>query len=149
MDYLKSAVNLCNPKEVEVLLTKYTEVRKALDNLSEKAQAFIPKEIVDNISLANEELNKLNTEIRQAIDQFGSYQDLENEVYGVKQRKVSRAYDALVFDVAYPEYSKAVIIKAVDTTKLNGLIKGNLIKEDELREKGILKETEAYSYIIK
>lgn len=149
MDYTKSAVNLCNPKEVEVLLGKYAETRKVLDDLNAKAQALIPKEITDNIGLANEELNKLNGQIRQAIDQYGSYQDLVREIYGIKQRKISKSYDADRFDTAYPEYSKAVVIKAIDTVKLNGLVKGGLLVEDELRAKGVLKEAESYAYVIR
>ena len=80
---------------------------------------------------------------------YGSYQDLDKGWYAVKQRKVSKSYNAEAFEKTYPQFAPAVIIKTVDTTKLNGLIKGGLLAEDDLVDVHIIKESESFAYIIK
>lgn len=148
-DYSKSAVNLCNPPELEIMLGRYRDLQYVQEQLNNQAKALIPPELSSAIAKKGDAINELNTMIREKIDLLGSYQNLDNGMCAIKQRKVSKSYNAEEFDRWYPEYSKAVIVKAIDTTKLNGLIKGNLIKEEDLKEREILKETETYAYIIK
>ncbi len=149
MDYTKSAVNLCNPKEIETLLYQYQSKVAEYDEVNESIEKVIPAVLLEKRNLVEVEKDKLHEQIKLKIDELGSYQDIDTGLYAVKQRKISKSYDAEKFDSTYPEYSKAVIIKAIDTTKLNGLIKGGLITEPKLKEQSILKETESYSYIIK
>jgi hypothetical protein len=149
VDYSKSAVNLCNPGVIEIKLFKYRELQSERDTIQDKIKSLVPQELQNELELKESSLNTLNQEIKASIDELGSYQNLDNGMTAVKQRKVSKSYDAEKFDSVYPDYSKAVIVKAIDTTKLAGLIKGGLIKEEELKSKSILKETETFAYIIK
>jgi hypothetical protein len=150
-DYSASAVNLCNPPEVGEVLRGQIARQLTLKQLKQQADDCVPEELRQKIQALGDEIVKENDGLREYIDTFGSYQDLELGIYAVKQRTVSKSYNAVAFERIYPQYAPAVIIKAVDTTKLNGLIKGGLLNEDDLKhpDMGVIKETESYRYIIK
>ena len=148
-DYSASAVKMVNPPETHTLLGELKNLKADLLVLNEQVDALIPQELRDRIEICQKWIIEKEVDIRLAVDMFGSYQDLDKGWYAVKQRKVSKSYNAEKFEAIYPQYSPAVIIKAVDTTKLNGLIKGGLITNDELILHAITKETESFAYIIK
>ena len=148
-DYSASAVNLKNPQEVLVEMVKLKGLYDNLLVLQNQLETYIPKELKDRIEICQKYISEQNAQVRLSVDTFGSYQDLEQGWYAVKQRKVSKSYNAEAFEKTYPQFAPAVIIKAVDTTKLNGLIKGGLIDEPLLKGSGIIKESESFAYIIK
>jgi hypothetical protein len=148
-DYTKSAVNLCNPEQIKGMLQYLSEITKGKVELEGKIQALIPQVLKDTLTEAEKEIMQVQNDINLAINEHGSYQDLEAGLYAVKQRKVSKSYDASLFETAYPQFAPAVIIKAVDTGKLAGLIKGGLLDEAQLKAGGIIQEKETFSYIIK
>ena len=148
-DYSASAVKMVNPPEIKILLGELQKLKADMLILNEQVDALIPQELRDRIEICQKWIIEKELDIRLAVDMFGSYQDLEQGQYAIKQRKISKSYDAQKFEAIYPQYSPAVIIKAVDTTKLNGLIKGGLITNDELILHAITKETESFAYIIK
>lgn len=148
-DYSASAVNLCNPPELQELLARLYEAQGNANEIKDRIDAAIPPELLKASEQVRDTISALNTEIRAVIEKYGSYQDVINGAYAIKQRKVSRTYNAQPFETNYPQFAPAVIIKAVDTTKLNGLIKGGLLTEEQLRQTGVLTETESYAYIIK
>ncbi len=134
-DYSKSALDLKNPLEVRDLLMAYLKVQAArdiatitLDNLLEKLPEHIAliktAKIMDTAYKA----------VKEAIDRCGSLQDIEEGLYALKQGKVSTSYSvAKVRDLA-PDYAKGVIVEEVDARKLNGLHKGGLITDAQLKE---------------
>ncbi len=148
-DYTASAVDLKNPVETLDGLRKVLTVRDYLARLQQEAQECIPKELADKISEATLGLATAEDELKKNIDAFGSYQDTELGMYALKQRKVSVSYDALAFECRYPQYAPAIVIKAVDTTKLKGLIKGGLLDEADMKAGMVSKESESFAYIIK
>ncbi len=148
-DYSASAVKLCNPPEVEGLLRELQNEQTALNQLQNQADASIPEAIKVSISATQVRVEILSKNIRQAIDDFGSFQNVDKGSYAVKQRKLSKSYNAESFEKTYPQFSPAVIIKAVDTTKLNGLLKGGLLDEARLEADGVLKISESFAYIIR
>ena len=148
-DYSASAVKLCNPPEVEGLLLDLQNEQTSVEQLKNQANALIPDELKVKIGQAEFTVAKLSTEIRRVIDKEGSYQDIEVGWYALKQRKVSKSYKAEPFEKNYPQFAPAVIIKAIDTAKLTGLIKGGLINEGQLEADGVLVCTESFAYIIK
>ena len=149
IDYSASAVKMVNPPETHTLLGELKNLKADILVLNEQVDALIPQELRDRIEICQKRIIEKEVDIRLAVDMFGSYQDLDKGWYAVKQRKISKSYNAEKFEAIYPQYSPAVIIKAVDTTKLNGLIKGGLITNDELILHAITKETESFAYIIK
>jgi hypothetical protein len=149
MDYSNSAENLTNPDRVKELLGRLKENNSKLVLLREQAEALIPENLQEDIRCMSELVNNLTQDIRQAVDESGSFQDLENGLYGIKQRKVSKSYDPASFKTAYPQFAPAVIVETINATALSGLIKGQLITEENLKTTGVLKETVSYAYIIK
>ncbi len=148
-DYSASAVNLCNPPELKDLLARLCEAQGNANEIKDRIDTAIPPELRRASEQIQDAISVLNIEIRAAIEKYGSYQDVINGAYALKQRKASKTYNAQPFETNYPQFAPAVIIKAVDTTKLNGLVKGGLLTEEQLRQTGVLTETENYAYIIR
>ncbi len=151
IDYSNSAVNLNNIPLMGEFLENLREQEKELQELQEKANSYIPVDLLSCIEQNQLAINEYRNFITKQIEPFGSYQDLEQGLYAVKQRKVTKSYDAEAFEKKYPQYAPAIIVKSVDTTKLNGLIKGGLLNETDLKHPdiGVITEKEYYSYIIK
>ena len=149
IDYSASAVKMVNPPEIKVLLGELQKLKADMLILNEQAEKLIPQDLKDRMSICSKYISEKEADVKLAIDIFGSYQDLEQGQYAVKQRKVSKSYNAEKFEAIYPQYSPAVIIKAVDTTKLNGLIKGGLLTENYLKTLDIIHESESFAYVIR
>jgi hypothetical protein len=149
IDYSGSAVKLCNEPTMKDYLIELDRLQKQLTVLQEQADALVPEYLKSAITTTSKNIAEQTKGIRDSIDTFGSYQDLDNSWYAVKQLKRSKSYLAEPFEMKYPQYAPAVIVKTVDTAKLNGLIKGGLVNEAQLEADGVLKVSESYAYIIK
>jgi hypothetical protein len=149
IDYSKSAVNLSNSVVLSVELDQLQNLEQQGEAINNQISSLIPQALIDMQDQNTELIAKKHDEIKLLIETCGSYQNLEKGWYGIKQRKVSKSYNALEFEKNYPSFAPAVIIKAVNTTALNGLIKGGLITEDHLKGLGITEEKETFQYIIK
>ena len=148
-DYSASAVNLCNPPEVKELLERLQVKQVSLQAITEKIEACVPAELREGASSLNNDIGELKMLLQQCVDRQGSYQDIERGEYAVKQRRVSKNYNVEPFEKTYPQFAPAVIVKAIDTSKLNGLIKGGLLDEARLEADGVLVCTSSFAYIIK
>jgi hypothetical protein len=148
-DYTASAVNLKNNINLAIDMKAFRGLSAQIEELKKKMDEFIPLEMKASLESLECQLNACYAGIKTDIDQYGSYQNVEDGIYAVKQSKKSKSYKAEPFEKTYPQFAPAVIIKAVDTTKLNGLIKGGLLDEARLEADGILTITETYAYIIK
>ena len=150
-DYTASAVNLNNPLTVQEMLGVYLKTQAELEALQEEARKVIPAELSAAIAAASELLAVQKKTVQLSIDNFGSYQDIDNGHYAVKQRKVSEEYHVEPFKKLYPQYIPAVIVETINVKALEGLIKGKLLDRDELKNAdiGIITENESFTYIIK
>jgi hypothetical protein len=148
-DYSQSALMLTNPPAVEVALMELLTKQQVLDDLKAQAAALIPQELTDRIAQAATAVAEKNAEVRQAIDNFGSYQNLTTGWYALKQVKVKREYLAEPFIENFPKFAPAVIEQTVNVKALDGLVKGHLITEDDLKGAGVINESKSYAYIIK
>jgi len=148
-DYSASAVKMVNDLNLQIDLTAYHGLSAQIEGLKAKIDAVIPQEMKDQLSSWETQLNACTQAVKADIETYGSYQDLELGWYAVKQRAVSKSYDAKVFKDIYPQFSPAVIVETVNEKALSGLIKGGLITEADLKTIGVIKESESYRYIIK
>jgi hypothetical protein len=146
IDYSAKAVNLGDHEPVKIALAAYRELEGKATKCRTKLQD-LPE--YKELEALESQLNDLRLEVIAAIDEYGSYQDIENGWYAVKQRKESKSYIAESFVESFPKYIPAVIEQAINVKALEGLIKGKLITEDELKEKGVMQITENFAYIIK
>ena len=149
MDYSKSAVNLTNPVQLQVDLRALAGLTSQIQELQAKMDACIPQELITLMESLQTQRQGCETGLRSDIETYGSYQDITVGDYAVKQRKVSISYDPQVFRAQYPDYAPAVIKETIDSTKLNGLIKGGLLTPEDLEKKGVSSKSETFAYIIK
>ena len=145
-DYSASAVNLVNPPEIGLKLVEYQDYQARVKTLEANLEA-IPE--FQELQACQKEIADLNAQLRGMIDAQGSYQDIENGFYGVKQLKKTKLYSASNFEYYFPEYATAVLVKSINVPVLEGLIKGNLLNEDGLRRAHIIEDKESYAYIIR
>jgi len=145
-DYSNSAESLINPPEIG---EKLKELYQAQQDV--KLQEELLREIAtyQHLKTSEQKVADLTAQIKDMIDAQGSYQDLEQGYYAVKYRRVSKAYEAEPFIKAYPQFVPAVIINSVNTQALQGLIKGGLITEEDLKRNLVQKESINYAYVVK
>lgn len=144
-DYTKSAVKLTNPPQVKELLEKLHQEQKMAEGL----KLSIPPDIRTAIEGNEKRIADITAQIKSAIQQFGSYQDVEAGVYGVYNRRVTKEYHAGEFKAAYPKLVPAVIEESVNINTLKGMIKGGVITEDDLKAAEVITESEAFAYYIR
>lgn len=80
---------------------------------------------------------------------FGSEVFTKNGIYAIKQVKMSKVYHVEPFKIFYALHAPAVIVEAVNTKVLDGLIKGGVIPEADLLMHKVITEDVTYSFIIK
>ena len=144
-DYTNSAVNLCNPEQLRQLLTELHARQKDL----EEASARIPQDIAVEIGRLGERVSDLQKKIRVAIDEHGSYQDIENGDYAVKYKRISKVYNADPFKEHYAKYVPAVVVETINAKALEGIIKGGLIEEADLKMHKVITEDMGYAYYVR
>ena len=145
-DYSASAVNLCNPPELGQRLMAYRDCQAKVRILEANLEA-LPE--FQELQACQKKIANINAEIRGMVDAQGSYQDIENGFYAVKQLKKTKLYSATNFESCFPEYATAVLTKSINVPVLEGLIKGNLLNEDGLRRAHIIEDKETFAYIVK
>ena len=148
-DYTNSAIDLCNPQEVKELLDQYHEEIDKQGALQAQADAMIPQELRDSIAEKQELVSELNQQICDAIEKYGSFQDVEAGHYAVKQKKVSQVFHVGPFKEHYAEFVPAVIVETVDKKKVTALIKGGLIEEADLKGYKVITEDVTYAFIVR
>lgn len=144
-DYTNSAVKLCNPPQVKALLDK---LHKAQAELSYQ-KSTIPFAILEAIEGAEKTINDTTAAIKGAIEQFGSYQDVEAGIYGVYNRRITKQYHAEPFKTAYPKLAPGVIVESINVDTLKGMIKGGVLYEATLKDDKVITESEAFAFYIR
>lgn len=146
-DYESSAVKLVNSPQIRDFLVIIRETESTLIAQRAIAEACIPIEVKTRIAELEQAVNTQREGMKKLIDEFGSYQDIENGYYAVKQMRKTVAYEPkLVRDNLDEKLAGMVIIEAVDKTKLAGLVKGGFITQEQADQCGIAKIS--YAYII-
>ncbi|OBW62614.1 MAG: hypothetical protein A9183_06900 [Dehalococcoides mccartyi] len=137
-DYSESAFNLTNKAELAEMLNqrRYMEARI----LGAKTAAGLP--------VMEQELADLDIKVRQAIDTLGSYQDVENGKYAVKQRRQSIIYSPDKVREYLGKYAPAIIDEHVNEKVLTSLIKGGQVS-DEIVPQLVEDTRETFAYIIR
>ena len=144
-DYSGSAVLLTNPPQVMELLAQYHGEQKVLSMLREKADASVPQGIKDGIALHTKMMTDIDKAIHQAIDEFGSYQDIDKGEYALKQKRESIIYKPeLVRQYAPSKVASFVLVESVDSKALDALVKAGQLTPVEARQCGEVKESFAY-----
>jgi len=147
-DYSASAVMLTNPGKVMVQYAILKVQQTKMAYLQGQAEASIPQELRDEIFETQKLIETKNKELREAIDELGSYQNVEAGEYAVKQMRKTVNYEpALARDNLDPKCAAMVIVESVDKVALNRLVKAQMVTQEEADLCGIAKID--YAYIIR
>ena len=147
-DYTESAVNLCNPPQVEKLLDKLGTEEATLSQLEAELNES-NGELVSKIAGQTAEITGLQLAIREAVEKHGSYQDLEKERYGIKYKRVSKVFHVEPFKEHYEKYVSAVVVETISVKALEGIIKGKLIEEADLKMHKVITEDVGYAFYVR
>lgn len=144
-DYSASAVNLVNPVEVGCKLAELAQLKINQARLEAVLQAY-PE--YGELAVLHRAQGLLEVQIKELIDEQGSFQDLEAGIYAVKQRREKLTYQVdLVIQHLSSKLADLVLVKTVDSKALDGLVKGKLVTPEEARQCATVKED--FAYIIK
>lgn len=147
-DYSESAENLCNPTEVYELLVRLHGEQASLANQEAELKALNPN-LHEQVELTQQVIAGLQKDIRQAIETYGSFQDTELGYYGVKYRRMIKSYHAEPFNVYFTKFASAVVEETINVKALEGLIKGKLIDEVELKQRNVITEETQFAFLIR
>jgi len=147
-DYSNVAENLCNPPEVFELLKKLHEEQGHLEGQRELLRSQ-NETLCKQIETTEEIIAKLQEKIRAAVGIYGSFQDIGLGLYAVKYRRMHKEYNIPSFKEHFPEYIKAVIEESLNAKKLDGLVKGGLIKEEDLKHFRVVTEKPSYAFYVR
>lgn len=150
-DYTESAVNLCNPSEVKELLDFLRDKQKDREtNLEELSELTGYNAIAEKIKLCDEVIGRCQAQLREAIEEHGSYQDIENERYGVKYTRKTAVYGNLAsFKKNFPKFVELCIKETIDVDALKGQVKGKLITSEELEKTKVLTWDTGYAFYVR
>ncbi len=148
-DFTESAENLCNPEPVKALLDKLSTAQSSVDTLvKELAEKNVP--LTKKITKQNETIASLQLSIREAVEEHGSYQDLESERYAVKYARKTATYGNLPsFKQNFPKFVELCVKEAIDIAAVKGQIKGKLITEQALEDAEVLTYSTGYAFYVR
>lgn len=99
------------------------------------------------LASAKGQLAEVDARIKQTIDTEGSFQDITNGLYAIKQERKSIKYSPVLVEQYCPEFALAVIDRHVNNEKLLKLASSGLITQDTMR-KVIGDEKITYAFFI-
>ena len=143
-----SAVNLCNPEPVKALLEKLSTQQGKYNKLAEELKTS-NVELVEKMAKHTERISDLQASIREAIEEHGSYQDLDGERYAVKYARKTEGYSLEPFKLNFPKFVGLCVKEILDVQALRGQIKGKLITIKELEDAGVLEYSTNYAFYVR
>jgi len=148
-DFTESAVKLVNPPEVKQLLQQLSAEQAELEVVTKEMEAIVPSELIEKASLQSKRVADLQTAIREAVEEHGSYQDTENERYAVKYARRSKVYNLIPFKKKFLKFVELCVQETIDVRALEGQIKGKLITEAELEKAKVLEYSESFAFYVR
>ncbi len=149
-DFSQSAVNLVNPPEVKELLDQLSAEEATLKAIQDEIASHSPSELIAKGLTQAQVVGKIQADIRTAIEAHGSYQDTENERYGVKYARKTAVYGNLPsFKKNFPKFVELCIKETIDVDALKGQVKGKLITEEELEKTKVLTWETGYAFYVR
>lgn len=147
-DYSSSAVSLYNNPKLGDMLAALHALQESDRVQQNLADSYIPEEVKESLKNSQRMIAGVQAAIREAIEQLGSYQDVEAGCYAVKQRRESVIYQPALVRRTLPEtYANMVIVESVDSKKMEGMIKGGFVTQEQAKQCGEGKQT--FVYIIR
>jgi len=148
-DFTESAVNLTNSEQVKAQLEQLSAERDYLQKLQDEFSQLNP-ELHDKIIAMSEKVAEREQIVRETVEEFGSYQSLEDERYAVKYARKTAVYGNLPsFKKNFPKFVELCVKETLDISALKGQIKGKLITEEQLEKTKVLTYDESYAFYVR
>ncbi len=155
-DFKESAENLTNPDEVKYLLENLHQAQAQLSALQDTLEES-NAELVSSIRVKQGEVDAIlldlkgdkSKDIEGAIEKHGSFQDLNTGDYAIRYRRMMRSFHVPPFKKWYQKYVSAVVVETINVQALNGLIKGKLLTEEDLKKHKVITEEAQYAYYVR
>lgn len=123
-DFSESAVNLTNSPELRDMLVArretITEVKVAEELLWETEQW-------QRFDIQQKLLGKLNDAIKETMSRLGGFQDIEQGLYALGQRRVTITYIPKLVRSILPKLAEALIEEVVNKKVMDGMLKGGVV----------------------
>jgi hypothetical protein len=148
MDYSASAVNMCNPKIVSDFMATLQVLKQDYDMAVSARNAAIPATLQVRVLETEAAVNSMAETIKAAVEQYGSYQDLETGHYALKQKAITVNYlPVKCHEVLPAAMVAAVIVESVDKGTVEALVKAGRITPEQ--QENISEKKESYRFIIR
>lgn len=143
-DYTESAVSLTNSPELRDMLMVRKERKVFADELEEVLHETREWKAVQQVMA---DANELDGRIKETIDRLGGFQDIDDGLYALRQRRLSLTYIPKLVRTILPKFAEALIEEVVNKEAMGGLLKGRLVSEEQ--SEACAERTENLAYIIK
>lgn len=143
-DYSESAVNLTNSQELRDMLMAHRQKAGDFNALKELLERTDESKALE---AAGDALHDLDAQIKETIDRLGGFQDMAEGLYALRQRRLSLTYIPKLVKTILSSFAEAVIEEVVNKKKMEGLLKGGLITEEQAE--ACAERSESLAYIIK
>lgn len=153
-DFKESAENLTNPEQVRNLLENLHQAQAQLLTLKDTLEES-NAELVGQIRVKQSEVDAILTYLKGdkdtvgAIEEYGSYQDVETGDYAIRYRRMFKSYHVPPFKKWYEKYVSAIVEETINVKALEGLIKGKLLDEADLKHKKVITEEAQYAFYVR
>ena len=147
-DFTESAENLCNPEPVKALLEKLSKAQASQNKIQEELRASNTV-LVEKLEKHTAVVTGLQAKIREAVEEHGSYQDLDGERYAVKYARKTEGYNLEPFKSQFPKFVELCVRESIDVTALRAQIRGKLVTAKQLEDAGVLEYTTSYAFYVR
>ena len=144
-DYVKTILNQTNSDEVKSALHVFYQLNLDLESAREKLQC---RTEYQEFIVLQEQIADQTKKIKETIDQYGSYMDVENGVYGLKHTMSKAEYHAQPMLDKFPKEANIAVEQMINVDALKGLIKGKILNQDELEAEGVITYKISERYLI-
>jgi hypothetical protein len=148
-DYTASAKDLSNPVPTFNAYDNWKMAKDLLEKAELEIEAKIPTELITARDKARELVDSAYNALKEAVINYGGFQNIEAGEYALQQRRASKSYNVEPFKMHFGEWTPMVLVEAIDVKNLESLIKDGKLKETDLKERGVVTEKESFAYIIK
>lgn len=125
-DYTKSAVSLTNSPELRDMLMarrNITDHIRIVESMLQRTDEWkASKDAADSLA-------DLDKQIKETMTRLGGFQDIEQGLYALWQRRVTITYIPKLVRSILPKLADALIEEVVNKKVMDGMLKGGVVTE--------------------
>ena len=127
-DYTKSAVSLTNSPELRDMLMVRQQKAGDFNALKEVLERTDESKA---LKVAGDALHDLDAQIKEAMTRLGGFQNIEQGLYALWQRRLTITYIPKLVRSILPKLAEALIEEVVNKEVMDGMLKGGVVTETQ------------------